>query len=556
MLTHWFDNLARTVGRSVLFGAPYEPRRPAGHPPKPRSVREITSGPCLMRVSGQLVTHGFSTQASSVDGALLSYDLISTRDFEHGTMSSVARITRNAEVVLEAQTHSASKGQSTVRIQVKTGADDMKQVVVSITPESVDAQIDGAPFAISRDALRGDRQRKIAGLKRDANDAGGYASADTEGLGPRWDLDERFLGQFKALAHRVERDMPGCLLFPETMDVQEANSSFPDCQNCMDDCDQKRDWCVAKAIAGCVGPWWPVCVAIEGAQCLSNLEDCQDACGDGGPCCPQRCQRGVYSECCPHGQTCCGARCCPGGESCADPGRDLCCSFGSGPPCGDHCCSPGFKCANVYHGLCCPQDAGDYCPDQWGTQRCCPPGQVCADREIGLCCPSNHGPVCSGKCCAPRQICRFGTCCDPKQVCGSGENAVCCVGVCRDGVCCHAPSHMCGDVCCPPFNACCNSTCCGAFDVCTDHGCCPRESLCGRVCCPAGEFCADAANSVCKPCPTDHLACQMIGRDGKLFSMCCPRGTTCCDGKCCGPGQVCCPVFDRFECNDPIECLR
>jgi hypothetical protein len=569
MMTHWFDRVARSFSQSTFVGAPSGRQRPSSPPKTKPTVREVLNGPCLMRVSGQNVTQGFSTQTSSADGALFSYDTISTRSVESGTLSSATRISRNAKTLFESQTHASSNGQASIHIRITTRDDEVRQVVVTIAPQSVNAQVDGRSIPLTRESVAGDLAQTLAVLTS-AGEKDTVPQGDVGAEWPRWELEPEVLQSLKDLSHRVRRDMPGCGLIPQTLEVMEGHFEFPGCQDCQDRCDKARDSCIAAAFAEAAtcGPFYGVCLGGLGARCLSIQADCLKGCSDGGPCCPVHCERGGYGECCPPGLMCCGARCCPSGEICADPAHDLCCAFGSGAPCGTHCCNPGFKCASLSGGVCCPQDAGDYCPDEWGSPRCCPPEQVCADRETGLCCARDHGPVCGDHCCAHGQVCLYGTCCDPKQVCGSGENAVCCNGVCKDGACCGAPSHMCGEVCCPPFNPCCRtiipsrdgvrliSTCCGAYDVCMEHGCCPRESVCGRVCCPTGEFCADPAKGVCKPCQGDYLPCQMMGHDGQLFSICCPPGVTCCNGQCCKPGQLCAAPNGVAGCYESYQVIH
>src|SRR4051812_41080841 len=118
MMTHWFDRVARGFSRSTSLGA-LPDRRPVTTPPQTKPcVREVVNGPCQVRVSGQTVTQGFSTQTSSPDGALFSYDTISTRNFESGTFSSATRISRNAKTLIDAQTHSSSNGQGTIHIRI------------------------------------------------------------------------------------------------------------------------------------------------------------------------------------------------------------------------------------------------------------------------------------------------------------------------------------------------------------------------------------------------------------------------------------------------------
>jgi hypothetical protein len=568
-MTHWFDNVARTLGRSTWFpGAPGVPSNGVAGYSVLRSsqkTRLVQQGPCAMQWVGQELIQSFSTQSSASEGQFFTYDVSSARNFKEGTSRSIATVRRDGENVVELRTEKVRGETSNLSIVFGHHLQGIRHIEVAARDRSAEATFDaGSPvsFKLPKHFVL----RDLFSSANPAEDAIALLDLPGEAAIPRLDFDGALIEQLKDVSVRAQRDMLGCTLFPE-MQVLADEITFPGCQDCEDQCDKAQQRCIAEAFAAAAacGPFYGVCLAAAGAYCLSDDADCLKVCDNPpGACCPVRCQRQWFAECCSGGRLCCGGRCCPEGQICADPGNDLCCAPGSGPPCGDHCCAPGLKCANAARGACCPADAGDYCLDEWGSPFCCPSGQVCVDPTSGLCCAKDHGPVCGDHCCKAGEVCRAGQCCDPRQLCGSGDSAVCCFGSCRNGQCCEWPSHMCANVCCPPFNICCQtfsltrglrSICCGSGDFCTSEGCCPQDRICGASCCPPGQSCKDPAKGVCAPCEGDLQPCRMyIG--GNFETICCPPSQTCCAGKCCPDGTTCCAPNGVPGCYLPYACVH
>jgi hypothetical protein len=152
------------------------------------------------------------------------------------------------------------------------------------------------------------------------------------------------------------------------------------------------------------------------------------------------------------------------------------------------------------------------------TEEPCPP-----DRCMPLgCCPVDTTP-CGTECCAPNQRCENGTCVDQ---CTTG------------GV-------ICGQGCCLPGWPCASS---GP----------EKPALC---CSPGSTFCPNPATIHGGQCfPPGWTCCPRPESPGHA----CPAGTTCCNGACIGPDEICCgftqaalgrivffAVSNEFTCCDP-----
>lgn len=516
----------------------------------------LQSGPCQTVVRDTQRIHRYATQIARRDGGLLTLTHERSSDLDTNQMRYHLMIRGDRDLVLDARIDAGPDSPTSATI-VGVGQTGR---VVELTGELVDDSwrwwVDGQEAPLLGEGLpskSGDSasQERLAGIPLDE-------------LG----LDEQLLADVRDLSYRAVRDAPTCAIAPPVMSTL-SGEQFPGCIECVDRCDDHYPACTAEAAAKAASCWvgYFICFAYEMSKCLGKEADCYNAChAAGGSCCPRKCERMGYAECCASGGICCGARCCDEGDICADPSHDLCCPPNSGDACGDHCCDPGFRCASPSRGFCCPRDAGEYCTQVWDeehwTPRCCPPGQVCADSSIGLCCDEGHGSICGDRCCKRNEVCQNGQCCNPRSLCGYGERAVCCDGECRDGFCCHRPSHWCGEVCCPPFDPCCivdgRRVCCGAYDECLPGGCCPRELVCGRTCCDRGYRCADPAAEECVPCEGDTVACLTMDYESReLFSICCLPNVDCCNGRCCEPGTMCCaPGGGEPGCYPSHHCVH
>jgi hypothetical protein len=586
-MTKWFDELSKTLARATVLGGA---SRPSGGVStgfvlsQTQRAIAIQSGPCRARLTADELDTQFSTQISTPDRQLLSYDAATVSQKREAHVQATVSVQRGDEQLLELVATSRQHTPSNVRVLLGARFNGIREVSLTNQNGRLEGSIDGraiVPVSLSGrgptfsaedfqfapvDSTTGRRRRSVSAGR---GSAGGRRSST--------EVDPVLLAELQDVAYKAQRDMPYCVHSWDQLRPQ-ADIRYPGCDDCDDQCDKKQNTCIAECFvkAASCGPFYGVCLAGCGASCLSDYSDCWTQCHNPpGACCPQRCEQDGFASCCPPNMKCCGASCAPPdaiccgssfcnpGQHCADPGSGVCCDNDSGPLCGEGCCPRGQKCAspNWGAGFCCSADAGEFCMDEWSAPFCCPSGQVCRDINNGVCCTADSGPLCGDRCCGRHEICRDNICCDPRLLCGDGERAVCCYGECRNGECCSSPSHMCGDVCCPPFNVCCNvdgaPVCCGGNEVCLRSGCCPADRACGERCCPPGFMCEDPAGAVCVPCPQDTIACVSMLPDGRRRSTCCLPNVTCCAGKCCPPGEICCqPGGLPVGCYPSHACVR
>jgi hypothetical protein len=314
-----------------------------------------------------------------------------------------------------------------------------------------------------------------------------------------------------------------------------ADAGFsPACQTCFNDCYTNYNNCSYAAAFGCAGPWYPVCIAIALNACGGAQSGCEDSCAYGSVCCPLQCDNAPPSN----GP----GLCCEAGQICVDPTNGYCCPEGY-----SRACAGGVQSDCV----CCP-DTQATCN---GT--CCDTGQSCS--QEGICCHQyefNTRPVsCKGVCCGAGQICAGGFCCDKKSACKDQ----CCDGTCKDGKCC--VGSWCGDKCCAygcdkDNNCKPNPLCLGGQWI--NGSCCQNQNVCGKVCCPSNKTCLDAATGSCgtQTCPQGQTACKSEMTGGTYTSVCCDgKSPICCNGACCGSGQVCCMTNTGvLGCVKPSDC--
>ena len=313
-----------------------------------------------------------------------------------------------------------------------------------------------------------------------------------------------------------------------------ANAGFSRaCQTCYNDCYGSFNDCEAAAAAGCVGsgPFYPVCLGIALSSCGDSQSGCEDTCAWGNACCPVKCDNAPPSN----GP----GLCCEGGQICVDPTNGYCCPEGF-----SQACYSGFC-------VCCPSTQA-ICGGL-----CCDTGQACSNE--GICCKQtefNKRPVsCKGTCCGAGQVCAGGFCCEEKSAC----NGTCCDGTCKDGKCC--AGSWCGDKCCAygcdkDNNCKPNPLCLGGQWI--NGSCCQNQNVCGKVCCPSDKTCLDAATGSCgtQSCPQGQTACKSEMTGGTYTSVCCDgKSPICCNGACCGSGQVCCMTnAGVLGCVKPSDC--
>jgi hypothetical protein len=214
---------------------------------------------------------------------------------------------------------------------------------------------------------------------------------------------------------------------------------------------------------------------------------------------------------------------------------------------GEGCCP--VLCGDVFSGSCCGE--GKQCI---GTYGCCQAGQVvcresCCNPGVSRCgpdgycgCPDPYRECGANDCFDPRsQICCNGWVCPPGSTCVNGS---CCRGrVCADGNCCDLLG-----------STCCGGTCC--LGQCINNSCCPQERVCGSACCAPGQECLDRGQSICGTlapanCGPRGLSlqrpCRSTLSDGRLVSTCCTIWADCCNGQCCGIGEICCWYTGRCQ---------
>src|SRR5579884_4216214 len=89
--------------------------------------------------------------------------------------------------------------------------------------------------------------------------------------------------------------------------------------------------------------------------------------------------------------------------------------------------------------------------------------------------------ICSGKVCAPGEICRSGQCAPP-----------CYSGIICSGQCCE-PHEQCLSGRCTycPSGVICSGQCCPQGETCVSGRCtyCPAGVICSGQCCPSGQIC-------------------------------------------------------------------
>lgn len=219
---------------------------------------------------------------------------------------------------------------------------------------------------------------------------------------------------------------------------------------------------------------------------------------------------------------------------------------------GQGCCP--VLCGDVFSGSCCGE--GKHCLGNYG---CCEAGQIvcansCCDPGVSHCgtdgycgCPDPYRECGTTGCYDPsHQICCNGVICPQGSICHNGS---CCRGnVCADGSCCD----LLGDTCC-------NGTCCRNGE-CINGTCCPQHQICGSACCAAGQDCLDRDRSVCGTlapanCGSPQLSllrpCRST-RGAQEVSTCCERGMDCCNGQCCGFGEICCWATNSCQRRDAV----
>jgi hypothetical protein len=315
-----------------------------------------------------------------------------------------------------------------------------------------------------------------------------------------------------------------------------ADAGFSkDCQNCYNDCYTSFNSCEAYAAVGCAdsGPFYPICIEVALNSCGDSQSGCEDSCAYGSVCCPLKCDNAPPSN----GP----GLCCEAGQICVDPTNGYCCPDGY-----TRACAGGVQSDCV----CCPNTQAT-CN---GT--CCDTGQACS--QEGICCKQyefNKRPVsCRGTCCGGGQTCAAGFCCDEKSVCG-GQ---CCDGECKDGKCC--VGSWCGDKCCGYG---CDGDKCKPNPLCLGGqwikgSCCQDQNVCGKVCCPSDQTCLDATTGSCGnlKCSSGQTACKSEMTGGTYTSVCCDgKSPVCCNGQCCGSGQVCCMTnAGVLGCVKPSDC--
>lgn len=288
-----------------------------------------------------------------------------------------------------------------------------------------------------------------------------------------------------------------------------AGEYFGDsCVHCVDSCgdDYAKCW-LDNAVDFLCAP----CAVAAVLTCMAYNYSCLEACyASGNGCCPVGCGLQVDSR--------------------------------NGVITYINCCSPGDTCLGQNSGHCCPK-SNLVCGDT-----CCDPGVTSCTQDNTCGCYGNL-VGCEGKCCQPGDVCCGGECC-PSGLC---QNDHCCINHCGDG-------------CCGPFSACCNNVCCPPNAQCIGGHCCPKEQSCGSVCCGSGTVCEDARIGRCGTAvtcgPLQRPCTSMTGQG--YTTVCCERSPlalgalTCCNGECCGPGQVCCynRQAGRSGCWDPGQCDR
>jgi hypothetical protein len=566
-VSHFFDQLAKALAGVEVLGGPRRMtdggfsvvRAPAGV--------VIEAGPCVTYRDGSELTGRFSTRSTLGGRSAISLDVTTRRHLESGDVDADLALAHTDGDIARLKARHSADAASEVTVDVRSG-EASTQVRFEITPETLNGWVDDRPFEpIPRSLLVG---------SDGAVDLSLFRLADGSSV-PGLALPLGREAEFRAIASKTERSIPICMTTRGSISTLDPIDAFPGCTDCLDHCTSEQTKCIAKAVAkagGC-GPFFGVCLAALGADCLSDDADCSNAChASGGACCPKRCQDASgngYASCCSDTDICCGATCCSTGlccgssccaetQHCGDPDHGTCCPNDGGPACGPSCCQRGQKCADRERGYCCDERAGEYCPDAWGNDKCCPAGQVCADGESGACCPKDHGPVCGNgdMCCRPGEVCDGFDCCDPRDLCGPPGSQVCCRGECHDGICCAQPYHMCGDVCCSPFAPCCDvgdgPVCCGDFEVCKREGCCPTDRACGSICCPTGQHCTDTVKEICESCPDGQLGCFPEYPARPNSSICCAPNVGCCIDECCQPGEACCHPNQGPNAGGPLGC--
>jgi len=184
-----------------------------------------------------------------------------------------------------------------------------------------------------------------------------------------------------------------------------------------------------------------------------------------------------------------------------------------------------------------------------GKPICCEPSKV----KDGKCCTKTW---CGEHCCAEPGQCKNGRCCK-----GTWCGDTCCEtgASCVNGKCCSGVP--CGDKCCPGGDKCIDGKCssiCLSQQWTSDGKCCTGGVACGKACCPGG--CEDASTSRCKKtskCAEPRTTCiSQMPNSNATMEVCCPKGASCYDGKCCPGHQQACAHKNTgvWGCWPPKQC--